>query len=263
MSVRAAVCQFPVSLDVEANVAHIVDLIDQAADAEAAIAVFAECALSGYPYPVEDGVKALDAVRLESGLGSVRRASRERGIWTVTGSTHVCENGDRFNSAYVVDSNGALAARYDKRILFAHERRFYSPGQKPVTFEIDGLLFGVLICYEMQFAEFYREYKALGVECVVHPKYSLPEYDVDPLEDVVEADSFPPSVHAVYNRMTILSPNDSSVGGSRVFYPDGREEQLASGSTTLRIVEVAKSEGPRRQIDIDRDSLLGYYREAE
>ena len=86
---------------------------------------------------------------------------------------------------------------------------------------------------------------------------------MDPLEDVVEADSFPPSVHAVYNRMTILSPNDSSVGGSRVFYPDGREEQLASGSTTLRIVEVAKSEGPRRQIDIDRDSLLGYYREAE
>ena len=255
---KAAVCQFPVTLDVERNVESIVTLSTQAADGGARIAVFAECALSGYPYPESEALAALDPEALATGLERVREAARRDGIWIVAGSTHVRDDGARLNSAYVVNSAGVLVARYDKRILFAHERSFYRRGGQCVTFELEGIRFGVLICYEMQFFELYREYKSLGVDCMIHPKYSLPEYEVDPLEDVEPADAISPAVHAVYNRMTILCPNESTAGGSSVYYPDGSEERAPAEAMVAQVVDVRRQSGPRRRIDLDRDGLLGH-----
>jgi predicted amidohydrolase len=252
---KAALCQFAVSLDVGHNTGEIARQIRTASTQGARLAVFAECALSGYPYPVAEASDAYDPHAVQSGLEAIRAAARDASIWVAVGSTHPAGDGRRMNSVYVVNDSGGLEGRYDKRILFAHEREFYATGSEPMTFRIDSILFGVLVCYEMQFFELYREYRARGVQCVVHPTYSLPEYQVDPGQDVSESDSFPPSVHATYNRITILCPNQSESGGSRAFHPDGRSDLVPPGSESVHLVDIGAPTDAIR-IDEDRDRLL-------
>lgn len=48
----------------------------------------------------------------------------------------------------------------------------YTPGQKPVTFEVDGFTFGCVTCIEINFPELFVEYEQLGVDCVLFSTYS-------------------------------------------------------------------------------------------
>jgi predicted amidohydrolase len=54
------------------------------------------------------------------------------------------------NSLYVVSDQGAVVERYDKRFLSHTEVRFlYTPGTRPVVFEVDGFRFGTVLCIEV------------------------------------------------------------------------------------------------------------------
>jgi predicted amidohydrolase len=61
-----------------------------------------------------------------------------------------------------------LVARYDKRYLSDTELRWlYTPGSRPVTFDVDGYRFGCALCIEQVFPDIFIEYAQLGVDCVL------------------------------------------------------------------------------------------------
>jgi predicted amidohydrolase len=100
---------------------------------------------------------------------SIRLLARELGIWVVFGTIRPLAPAVLpRNSLLVVSDQGAITARYDKRILSHTEAtRLYSPGSEPVVFEVDGLRVGCALCIEANFPELFAQYEALDVDVVL------------------------------------------------------------------------------------------------
>jgi predicted amidohydrolase len=171
-TLRVATCQFAVEADISHNRRWILRQIDQAADAGAHIAHFSECALSGYAGVDIPSVDALDWTQLKQATQDIQQAARRRKIWVLLGSTHKLSDGHKpHNSVYVIDRQGTLVDRYDKRYCTGVCRPkpsldliHYSPGNHFTTFRLGGVTCGVLICYDYRFPELYRHYRKLGVD---------------------------------------------------------------------------------------------------
>jgi predicted amidohydrolase len=102
-------------------------------------------------------------------LDATRRLARDLGLWTIFGSVHQLTPPHRpHNSLYVVSDCGELVTRYDERMLSNTKISFmYSPGKIPVTFEIEGVLFGCALGMESHYPEIFFEYERLDVDCVL------------------------------------------------------------------------------------------------
>ncbi|MDQ1195899.1 carbon-nitrogen hydrolase family protein [Agrobacterium sp. SORGH_AS 787] len=106
---------------------------------------------------------------LREELEETRRLAGALKIWTVFGSVHPLTSPHRpHNSLYVVSDRGELVTRYDERLLSNTKISFmYSPGKKPVTFEVDGVRIGCALGMEVHYPEIFVEYETLGVDCVL------------------------------------------------------------------------------------------------
>lgn len=102
-------------------------------------------------------------------LDRIARLSRELGIWTVIPSVHQLPAPTRpHNSMYVVSAAGKVVARYDERTLSTTKITWmYTPGQQPVTFEVDGYRFGLALGLDVLFPELFTEYDRLDVDAVL------------------------------------------------------------------------------------------------
>lgn len=86
---------------------------------------------------------------------------------STTGKLHI--------SNCVVSNEGECVSLYDKLHICqfgeCHEKDYFSPGDSmPTPFEIDGVVCGVGICYDIRFPEFTR-YQAIkqGIDVLIHP----------------------------------------------------------------------------------------------
>ena len=173
-SITVATCQFPVEADMDLNRRHILRQIHQAADGQANVVHFSECALSGYAGVDIPDVRSIDWQRLREATTQIQQAARSRRVWVLLGSTHRLSEGFRpHNSVYVIDPRGRIVNRYDKRFCTGRggtrptmDLHHYSPGNRCVTFRVQGITCGVLICYDYRFPELYRELFQKGVHVV-------------------------------------------------------------------------------------------------
>jgi predicted amidohydrolase len=108
-----------------------------------------------------------DVLRQE--LAATAELARELKLWTVLGSVHRLTPPHRpHNSVYVFDDQGKVAARYDERMLSNTKITYmYTPGSAPVTFDVDGVRFGLSLGMEVHFPELFAEYERLDVDCVL------------------------------------------------------------------------------------------------
>jgi len=81
------------------------------------------------------------------------------------------DNGRLFNTAVVVH-RGAMVGRYRKAHLLGGERIF-DAGRDAAVFEIDGLRFGINICYDTNFPEAARKIADLGASLIVCPANNM------------------------------------------------------------------------------------------
>jgi nitrilase len=112
----------------------------------------------------------------------LRGLARSRGIVVHGGSIAERGVGDEagrlFNTTLVFDRNGQELARYRKIHLFDivtpdgkgyRESATYGSGSDVVTYQAAGLTVGASICYDMRFAELYRELRQRGAELIFAP----------------------------------------------------------------------------------------------
>ncbi|WP_350279665.1 carbon-nitrogen hydrolase family protein [Kribbella sp. HUAS MG21] len=114
-----------------------------------------------------DWTKA-DWPALQHELDQISALSRELGVWTVIPSVHQVPDARPHNSTYVVSDQGKVVARYDERALSTTKVTWmYSAGSEPVTFEVDGVRFGLALGLDLLFPELFTEYDRLGVDVVL------------------------------------------------------------------------------------------------
>ena len=102
-------------------------------------------------------------------LAALRDAAARAGIWVAIGSLAVVrEDGRWANRAFVIDSSGGIAARYDKIHMFDvdlasgeswRESNAYAAGDSVVTVETPVGRLGLAICYDIRFPALFE---ALG-----------------------------------------------------------------------------------------------------
>ncbi len=100
-------------------------------------------------------------------IAAARSAARELGLWIDLGSLAVlCDDGKWANRAFIIDSDGEIAARYDKIHMFDvdlatgetwRESAAYTPGDAVVTVETPLGRLGLAICYDIRFPALFEE----------------------------------------------------------------------------------------------------------
>ncbi|WNV86071.1 carbon-nitrogen hydrolase family protein [Umezawaea sp. Da 62-37] len=143
----------------------------------------------------------------------------ELGIWVVLGAVHRLTGPRRpHNSLYVISDRGRVATRYDERMLSNTKvTRMYTPGAAPVTFEVDGVRFGLALGMEVHFPEVFLEYERLDVDCVLFSTAGPGGPDVD---DVFALEA---RAHAATNSFWVSCSGPATVDApSGITSPDGR-----------------------------------------
>jgi len=170
-TLRVATCQFAVEADIAHNRRWALKQIEQAAKQKADVVHFSECALSGYAGVEFPSIHDLDVEALQKATRDVMAAAKSHGVWVVLGSTHwLDERTKPHNCLYIINPHGQIVDRYDKRFCTGKDGKdatldlcHYTPGNRPVTFRVNGITCGVGICYDYRFPELHRELKQLGV----------------------------------------------------------------------------------------------------
>ena len=168
-----ASCQFPVSADIKENYRWIKAQIIDAKLKKADVVHFPECALSGYPGADMKTLEGYNWDQLFEVTDSVSALAKELKIWVLLGSMHKLSGTNKpHNSLYVINPDGEIIDRYDKRFCTAGDLKYFSPGDHFVNFKVNGINCGLLICYDVRFPELYRQYSKTGTQVLFQSFYN-------------------------------------------------------------------------------------------
>ena len=174
-----AIFQSRTGIDPQANAAALVEMVGEAAAGGAAMLFTPE--LSG----LLDGDRERSAglVRSEEEdvvLAAVREAAAAHGIWVHLGSLALdTGEGKRANRAFVIDTDGTIAGRYDKMHLFDvdlptgeswRESAVYRAGDAAVVVRgtpVGNL--GLTICYDLRFPAIFERLSEAGAGVIAVP----------------------------------------------------------------------------------------------
>jgi deaminated glutathione amidase len=161
--VRAACIQFQARAEKARNLEDMAPLVAKAAGLGADVILLPEKWNAWLDGPgLRDQAERLDAGPTVEIMSDWARAHR---VNLIGGSIAILGDGDRVgNVSIVYDREGAQTAAYTKIHLFDvdvggisyRESDGTEPGSEPVVAEIDGVRFGLTVCYDLRFPELYR-----------------------------------------------------------------------------------------------------------
>ncbi len=168
-----ASCQFPVSENVTENAEWIQKQMKSAKKSGAQIVHFPECALSGYGGVDVKDINDFNWEEIKLQTEKILSLAKELKLWVILGTSHRLSNGNKpHNSLYVINDEGQIIDRYDKRFCTSGDLKYYTPGNHFVVFDVNNVKCGLLICYDLRFPELFREYRKLDVDVIFHSFYN-------------------------------------------------------------------------------------------
>jgi predicted amidohydrolase len=144
-----------------ATLERALELLNQAHQAGARVAVLPELFPSGYRYP--------DAAQTPVVLSQLQSFCAHSGMTLVAGVLE--EAGERYaNRAQVIGPAGVLACYTKTHLIPAFgEPEAMIPGQELVTLDLGGFTVGIAICFDLRFPELFRSYALQGVNLFLIP----------------------------------------------------------------------------------------------
>ena len=176
---RVAILQMTAGIDPAENARALTDAVARAAGEGAQMLFTPE--MSGLLD--RDRKRAASSIVGEEGspvLAQVREAGRKHGIWISLGSLAVATGEGRWaNRAYVIDPDGAIAARYDKIHMFDvdldsgeswRESNAYRPGEQVVAVPDTPVgTLGLTVCYDIRFPALFDALGRKGCDAIAIP----------------------------------------------------------------------------------------------
>lgn len=173
-TVGVAVAQFAPAASKQTNRDAIGDLAREAAARGARVIVFPE--YSSYFIDPFDASLAENAEDLDGPFVTALQAlAAELDVVLVAGLVEPADDGRRVRNAVVAVDAAGIRAVYRKLHLYdafgQRESDWVAPGEiaPPETFEVDGLRFGLMTCYDLRFPEVSRTLADAGVDVALVP----------------------------------------------------------------------------------------------
>ena len=235
---RVALLQGPAETpDPEAGLAAVADAAARAAAAGARLLVTPEMSLTGYAIGADRVAELAEPVPGPL-TGRVAALAAEHGLAIAVGLPVRTAAGVA-NTVVVVDADGALLASYAKAHLYGDvDRDAFVPGDVGVVqFRLDGVVVGLLVCYDVEFPEAVRAHPLAGTELLVVPTGLM-----DPYGHVgtvlVPARAYESQVFVAYANRTGAEGEFVYCGASCVIAPDGTELARAGRGEELLLADV-------------------------
>jgi deaminated glutathione amidase len=220
--IKVAVVQVCSTEDVEANLARSGALVRQAAADGATWIAGPENVGFLKVGDVRDPGEPLDSSRI---VGFFRELAAELGVAILVGSFHEAteEPSQRaYNTSVLLGADGSILATYRKIHLFDidlagspvafRESDDIKPGDKPVVAKLGDTSIGLSVCYDLRFAELYRQLVGLGASVLTVPAAFTNTTGMDHWEVLLRA-------RAIENQCYVVAPNQwGRHGGKRHSY---------------------------------------------
>jgi predicted amidohydrolase len=238
-----AVAQFAPAADTGANLASIEHLVVTASQRGARLVVFPEYS-SYFVDPFDDSLAA-HAQPLDGPFVHALAALAEtHGVHIVAGLLEEADDGRRVRNTVVAVDGGGLVAKYRKLHLYdafgQRESDWVEAGElaDPETFELDGLRFALMTCYDLRFPEVGRTLADAGADVFLVPA----EWVRGPLKE----QHWRTLVHAraIENTVYVAAadhPPPLGVGNSMIVDPQGVEIAAIGTATDVVVAHVDRA----------------------
>jgi predicted amidohydrolase len=151
------------------NVAKVIEWLGRAAEEGAHLAVFPECALTGYFLTPDECFQAAEPVPGPR-TDHIQEACRRTGLHALVGTLEVDEARQLFNTAVLVGPQGMLAKYRKTHLLCLGLDRHVRPGDLPLEpVETPQGKLGLLTCYDLRFPEPARALALKGAQAILLP----------------------------------------------------------------------------------------------
>src|SRR5262245_55562565 len=152
--------------DPKTNREKIITTIRTAAEREAQLVIFPECALTGYAYnSLDEAITFAEQVDGRSAQAIVE-ACRQTKAYAIVGFIE-SEGGKFYNAAMVAGPDGVIGSYRKVHLPYIGVDRFLTPGDRPFqVFDLPIGKVGVNICYDISFPEPARVLKLMGAELI-------------------------------------------------------------------------------------------------
>jgi predicted amidohydrolase len=207
VGLNVAIVQMNSQDDKQANVAAALDLIDRAAVTGARLIALPEV----WPYLGPDDVNREHAEPIPGPITELlTQRARRHGVYIHGGSIYETRPGDpgMYNTTVVIDPTGEIIARYSKIHMYDvvldgvatyQESATVTPGDEIAITEIDGVLVGLTICYDLRFPELFRILALKGAQAIMLPAAFTLMTGKDHWEPLIRA-------RAIENQLYMIAP---------------------------------------------------------
>lgn len=205
----------------EQNLERILAGLGDAATAGAQLAVFPECALSGYGFSSKAEGLA-HAVEIDGPeVAKVAELAARTGCGCVFGLLE--HDGSRlFNTCVLVGPEGVLGTYRKVHLPFLGIDRFADPGDRPfAVHDLGGLRVGMHICYDGSFPETARTLTLLGADLVVLPT-NWPTHSECAAEHMIPTRSMENTIYFMAVNRVGEESGFRFIGSSSIADPSGR-----------------------------------------
>jgi predicted amidohydrolase len=170
---KIVTCQFAVGNSIKRNARRICEFLHKARKDKADIVHLPECALSGYVGTDFPNFEGYNWQLLVEETKKIMALAGKLGLWVVLGSTHQLTPPNKpHNSLYLINPEGKIVDRYDKRFCTKGDLHHYTPGDRFVNFTINGVKCSLLICFDLRFPQLYIELYKQRVNCILQSFYN-------------------------------------------------------------------------------------------
>lgn len=249
----AGCAQMFIEADVQKNLETILRFIEDAHAKGVELLVFPETALSGYaPKHFTDSAIPGQA-ELDAALEKICSAAGDASIWLVLGTTEHKADGI-YNSLLLIDNRGTVRKSYSKAHLTSGDDDYYRFGKDIRAESINGVKYGMQICFDLRFPELWRLQALDGARVIFHSAFAAGDspWKVPVWEGHLRSRAAENSIWVIscnvarpiqMGRSYIVDPNGLLVAAS-----NGEVEELISG-----VVDLSKHGGnflPQRRTDL-------------
>jgi predicted amidohydrolase len=226
---KIAGVQMDVTLgDVAQNISKIQNRMQEIAVAGATLAIFPECATTGYCFESLEESRPFAETIPGPATDAITQTCKELGNYAIFGLIEKAENGGVYNALAFVGPAGVIGSYRKVHLPFLGVDMFATYGDRPfAVHEAAGLKVGMNICYDSAFPESSRALTLLGADLIALPTNWPPGAECV-AENVINTRAMENAVYyAAVNRVG-TERGFTFIGKSRICAPSGKT--LAVGS---------------------------------
>jgi predicted amidohydrolase len=258
--IRVAAVQMRSTRDLLANAQKIDEFLARCAKDGARVAVFPECALTGYFD--KDYMQAITKEQLTDAERRVTQSCRKHNVYAIVGTPY--REGDRlYNSAIVITPQGEILVRYHKIQL---AESWPAGGEELCVFKIDGVPASIIVCHDERYPELVRLPVLAGSRLVFYVSHESGldnESKIAPYRAQIQARAVENSVYVVQANAPANTDSTGSHGQSRLIAPDGniiKEASMFGEEVVSAELDMKDATGHMARQSIDRGPLGDWWR---